>query len=164
MSDRDAAANADMKRLMSRLLPDLHSILAQVDAYVQLEAADLPTFHGIAADLKLWKEASEKALIPHYHQFESPRTHAERLETDVQAEAKAFATDITRLNMDEALREYVEQHVAANDEERGKKMGMALDALFTRAEGIETEGVTSLADKIRRDKWDPNKGGGGPGL
>ena len=161
MSDRDAAANADMKRLMSRPLPDLHSILAQVDAYVQLEAADLPTFHGIAADLKLWKEASEKALIPHYHQFESPRTHAERVKTDLQAEAKAFAADITRLNMNEAVDEYIKEHVSANDIDHAERIAMALAALFTRGEGIETEGVTSLADKVRRDSWNPNKGGGG---
>lgn len=158
-TDRELAADADMARLMGALLPDFHAILGRVKALALGEETAPDAEQGIAADLKLWKEASQRELITHYNKFETPLTHAERVRATPDA-AQEFATDLTQLNMQEAITEYLTEQkpTLAHDQEEGFKV--TFDRVEDLAARLDTQNVTSLADKVRRDGWKPGGGGG----
>ncbi len=155
---RDAAANADMKRLMGALLPDLHVIFDHItDKVLQNPTVDEQTNRGLAASYRLWHDASVHELITHYHQFELPLTMVGR-EKEARGAAEAFAKDITRLNVNEAVGEYLEATTPKFSVAQALQFRQTLGAIQNLASETNTAGVAALADRRRQDGW--KRGGG----
>ena len=152
-SPKDAAANADMKRLMGALLPDVHVIFDHItDKVLQNPTAEEQTNRGLAASYRLWHDASVRELITHYNKFELPLTVAAREKEDPNA-AETFAKDITRLNVNEAVGEYLAKKTPKLSAEKASEFQQAFGLIQKLASEIDTTGVTSFADRKREDGW-----------
>ncbi len=149
-SDRDAAGNAELKRIMNVMLPDLHTIFNRVRDNIKeaKEASDLPLTE-LAADYRNWYDKSVEELTRHYNKYELPLTVAER-EKEQRENPNAAVNSghkLTGLNVREAMTEYVEAQKYNPLQEL--QFRRAIDRIQTAAAQLNMTNVASLENRKR---------------
>ncbi len=156
MDDRDAAANADMKRLQSKLLPDLQGIIRRVADLVLGRGDENLTPRGVAAEYRLWEKSSVQELTTHYNKFEASLSVAGRKAEGADS-AEEFARDITRLNVKETFDTFMSEHQPQLNEEQAGSINQTFGKVQNLAETLDIQNVSAMDAARRKDGW--RKGG-----
>ena len=146
-SARDAASDAALKEMMPVLLPKLHAVFDQIRAQ-GLDDPETPVkrWLPVAATYRLWHEASINALLAHYNRFEQPLTVAGRAE-ELPHAAKEYAEDLTGLNEQEAIAEYIDAQQPPLDLPQKRALHEAFAEVKKRAIEVDTTSLTAFPGK-----------------